>query len=146
MIRKLFALAAVLSAVLFAVTVVLLVRSYLTEDSFIVREGMPNECAVSFDRGWVVALLGHVRRSTGRFEVDSPVPFLVAPSHWLAAMIFGIPPVAWLVASRRRRKRDRSALGLCPACGYDLRATPGQCPECGTLPAAKGAATAPARS
>ena len=53
---------------------------------------------------------------------------------------------AWLVAplalwSVRRaaiplRRRQRRRGGLCPACGYDLRGTPGRCPECGELSAA----------
>jgi hypothetical protein len=57
--------------------------------------------------------------------VDLPVYYLALPPLWLAAVKLFL----WV---NRRRKRQP---GLCPECGYDLRATPARCPECGTIPA-----------
>jgi hypothetical protein len=49
-------------------------------------------------------------------------------------------PVLRLTAlfGRVRRVRTRRRLGLCPSCGYDLRATPERCPECGATTARGG--------
>jgi hypothetical protein len=47
---------------------------------------------------------------------------------WLP-VFFAILPVIWLY--KRRREQIRSQAGHCTHCGYDLRATPERCPECG---------------
>ena len=50
--------------------------------------------------------------------------------HWFPATLAAVGPLVWLY--RRLRIRRRLQRNHCPSCAYDLRATPGRCPECGT--------------
>jgi len=72
------------------------------------------------------------RTISGRLGFD--VPHGTDPSDtrlplWFFLVLTSLPPIAWAVARVRRRSRLKA--GLCPTCGYDLRATPNKCPECG---------------
>ncbi len=66
-----------------------------------------------------------LRPAWGGFAINSAC----GTSAW-AAVLFGLPALY-----RRARIALRSRRGLCPACAYDLRATPAgnPCPECGRL-------------
>jgi hypothetical protein len=49
--------------------------------------------------------------------------------YWALALLFAMAPaLRWLAIVRRRRRRRKE---FCARCGYDLRATPNRCPECG---------------
>jgi hypothetical protein len=55
------------------------------------------------------------------WQLVVPLWAVAIPSAWLL--------IRWWCCSRRY-----AGDGICPACGYDLRATPDRCPECGTVP------------
>jgi hypothetical protein len=52
-----------------------------------------------------------------------PLPF------WAVVLALAFLP-GWRIQLRLRLFRRRRQ-GACPVCGYDLRASPGRCPECG---------------
>ena len=64
-------------------------------------------------------------------SVTSSWILLCVPFWWLF-IITSFLPTCWAI--RTLRWRRRRPCGLCPTCGYDLRATPGRCPECGAIP------------
>ena len=52
-------------------------------------------------------------------------------SYWPLIATLGL--VAWVAGRSSRLGHRRARRGLCVACGYDIRATPQRCPECGLV-------------
>lgn len=63
------------------------------------------------------------------FSAGKGGPRGIAVPHWFLALLLAIIPALYFGAAIRSRRRHRG--GHCPQCGYDLRATPDRCPECG---------------
>ena len=59
---------------------------------------------------------------------------LFSARHWHLCTALFTPAAFWLVGGAVMRRR-RPRAGACRDCGYDTRATPDRCPECGTVAA-----------
>jgi hypothetical protein len=82
-------------------------------------------------------------KAFGVYHEPMPGGFLLYlnVTHWSIAAGAAALLCASFVPTWKRRARSRR--GLCPACGYDLRATPARCPECGRLSAETTRPTSP---
>jgi hypothetical protein len=141
--RRLSNLAAAVSLMLCAATVALWVRSCSVRDDVVYRSvnvwSHTGRCRFAVvvpptDFKLISADIRHAATqpaysafsfymSNGRLHVCVP--------HWFVLSVFAAVPAAWL--SLYARIRRRLTRGRCASCGYDLRATPERCPECGAV-------------
>lgn len=64
--------------------------------------------------------------------------------YWLVALVAGVIASVIIGSMAVANLKSRNLrLGLCRMCGYDLRASPGRCPECGADPPGRPGAPAP---
>jgi hypothetical protein len=114
----------------------LLFRRDVRRERFSVSPGLPSymlDPAQFADWSWkgFGYQIGPPGKSARDPGVRAWAAWVIAPS-WLCSAATLVLPVHWasrLIRAARARARVRNA--LCPRCGYDLRATPGRCPECG---------------
>jgi hypothetical protein len=110
--------------------------------------GQPRYGSLIALRRWDNAL---PRRRWERFGVRYVRDFRIGqarPSAWVAdevrtvslrfeyvtLLLTGLCVAAFIPLGRARRRTRRVSRGLCPVCGYDLRASLYRCPECGRIP------------
>jgi hypothetical protein len=144
--HHLFTLCAAVSLLLCVAVCVLWVRSISRADQVWIvprREGVmliAGSQAGSVGVGWLQPHAGpgvHLKtrpaekrmRWFGFSVTDASIWKVIVP-HWTLAIGFAAIPAGWLLNARR--SPARLGEGHCRRCGYDLRASPERCSECGT--------------
>jgi hypothetical protein len=80
-------------------------------------------------KGVYVRCLGFAFSSNLESSVAPPCRFVwVGIPLWFPLVVSSITPALWLL-----KRKTRAKIGKCVICGYDLRATPDRCPECGKI-------------
>jgi len=159
--RRLFTLASVLSLTLCVITSVLWVRSYREAECFAWVD-QRTEIGLQTSRGRLLLVLARPPQNPTGFRHGSVAPFelgshgeqlgfgssaeFLGISFWIAhppardwrvvtsaawkIVLLLLLPFGWMARWACRGKNFIAA--SCRKCGYDLRATPDRCPECGT--------------
>ena len=105
--------------------------------SWFLGSGPDSPSGFSMDPHWAGFYKGHFSCVSEESGQRTEAWFVILP-YWAVALLTGIlPALAAVWIWRRRRRRHRHKQGYCLVCGYDLRATPDRCPECGTVVAAE---------
>jgi len=134
--QKISKLAVAMSLVLCVATAALWVRSY---------QHLPRNLELRYQAANENRLLCSISSSQGNLGLfwirwpdhDSPLrsndgarhDHYVGVPYWLLLLLFAVAP-----SIRVARGWRRPLKGVCGTCGYDLRATPDRCPECGAVP------------
>ena len=130
--HRLFHAASALSLLLCVATVVMWARSYRVHD---VLRGRTRGREVQ--SAWFSAD-GRFGRAISFFDPVRRKRIVVTAAdggyYYMDFLpLFCVLPLAWLVLWTMRKKSKPHRAATCAKCGYDLRATPDRCPECGTL-------------
>ena len=97
-------------------------RSLSPEDAAL---GLAMATSSGTRRSWAVGGFGYAQTAAPAGGTRT-----VMVPYWALALLTAWAPMRRAVRAYRNRQ-PRAAGTFCPSCGYDLRATPGRCPECG---------------
>ena len=108
-----------------------------------------DDVSVSIAEDWLRADFGNQRPAAFDYSRRvRPGSLFIAPVSrtiavfpvWAIAALCGAPAAMFVLSRLYRVSRRLRRRGTCVHCGYDLRATPARCPECGTTAQGQAAA------
>jgi len=85
------------------------------------------------DGGWFWRGFSYLRHNGRKANGAHLADIEISVPHWALISILLLPTAIFV---RRKIVKAKPLPGQCSACGYDLRATPQRCPECGATPGA----------